>query len=94
MERKCGEIVEFFLPRAKAIAPSYYVQLLSELESLKKTYNLQVSLRGHSSDSLDFQKAMEQSLRQGIEFKVVRGRMISQNISSQRVSLEARKVRI
>jgi len=45
MERKCDEIVEFLLPRAKEIAPSYYVQLVSELQSLKKTYNLEVSLQ-------------------------------------------------
>lgn len=45
MERKCREIVEYFLNRSKQVGPSYYVQLISELESLKETYSLSFSMQ-------------------------------------------------
>ena len=45
MERKCREIVDYFLSRSKRVGPSYYVQLISELESLKETYSLNFSMQ-------------------------------------------------
>lgn len=91
MERKCMEIVEFFLPKAKDTAPSYYVQLVSELESLKRTYGLSISLDGHRSDSPAFQLAMDRSNRNGIEFVETTSRRISDRIISKRSALEARR---
>ncbi len=36
--RKCQEICDYFLSRALKTAPSYYIQLTSEIESLQETY--------------------------------------------------------
>lgn len=43
--RKCQEIIVYLLPRASQIAPTYFVQLVSEIESLIQEYGLtEVSL--------------------------------------------------
>lgn len=68
VERKCREIVEYFLDRSRRVAPSYYVQLVSELESLKTAYALSFSMQGHSSSGKDFKKAVDLSKQQGIVF--------------------------
>ncbi len=91
MERKCGEIVEYFLSRAQEVAPSYYVQLVSELESLKRTYTLMFALNWHASTNTGFKNAIQQSRKQGIEFVKVSGRIISGGVMTRRVVLEARK---
>jgi len=91
MERKCMEIIEFFLPKAKDTAPSYYVQLVSELESLKRTYDLSISMDGHQSESHAFRLAMERSHRSGIEFVETSSRQISDKVVSKRSALEARR---
>jgi hypothetical protein len=72
-------------------APSYYVQLVSELESLKQAYSLEVPLHGHTSQSIGYKKAVELSRRQGIEFVRVSGRIISGDIMTRRSVIEARK---
>ncbi len=89
--RKCQEILEFLLPRAQRIAPSYYVQFISEIESLKKTYNFPLNMGMHSSNSGLFAHAVQVSMQQGIQFRSVKGRRLSEDISVSRVSLEARR---
>lgn len=91
MERKCREIVDYFLSRSKRVGPSYYVQLISELESLKETYSLNFSMQWHSSSSKDFKAAIDSSKQQGIEFVKISWRIISRTQKSKRVVLEARK---